>query len=286
MRHWSFIIGCYLLVGCSATAQTSPTSPPSPPSKDSPNVITSDDGQAQGRFKIRVNLTAPDDLKVKEGDIIITGQIIADKVRDRTRLSFEKDSLTREIALLRKKLSSPLPGVKPLPKADFQEESARIETARQSALELIRQREQQQRKMDVLANLEPGEVPEEIQAHEQVVLDEYQRQENQAQAEVQATIGKLERSKELRQQEEYTHSLEMSKRAIAIRDSELKTQGQVADLEARLSQIEISLSQLSAVRSPYSGTVQRIKFVGQSDTALTVELFLVIASQRPGEAPP
>ncbi|MDX2241411.1 MAG: hypothetical protein NW224_12065 [Leptolyngbyaceae cyanobacterium bins.302] len=276
----SVLIG---LVGCNAIAQdsTQPSSPNTQNSSPSPNVITSEDGQAQGRFKIRLSLTAPDDLKVKEGDVIIAGQIIADRVRDRTRLSFEKDSLTREIGLLRKRLSSPLPGVKPLPKADFQEESARIETARQSALELIRQREQQQRKMDVLANLEPGEVPEEITAHEQVVLDEYQRQENQAQAEVQAAIGKLERSKELRQEQEYTHSLEMSKRAIAIRDSELKTQGQVSDLEARLSQIEISLSQLSAVRSPYSGTIQRIKFVGQSDTALTVELFLVIASSSP-----
>ncbi len=270
--------------GCNAVAQAPSVSP----AASSPNIITGDSGEAQGRFKIRLTLAAPDDLKVKEGDIIIAGQIVADKVKDRTRLTFERDGIIREIALLRQRLNAPLPGVKTLPSVDYQEEAARIETARQSALELVRQREQQQRKIDVLANLEPGEVPEEIQAHELVALDEYQRQENQAQAEVNAAVGKLSRAKELRRREEYEHSLELSKRAIAIRDSELKTQSAIADLEARLSQVEISLSQLSAVRSPYSGKIQRIKFVGQSDTALTVELFLIISGQRsgPGETPP
>jgi len=279
MKLFCLLAITVLMSGCTAIAQ-SPSSQPSP-ATETPSTITGTDSESQGRFKIKLSLTAPDDLKVKEGETIVAGQIVADRVKDRTRLTFQRDGLVREIATLQKQLSSPLPGVKALPSVDFAEESARIETARQSALELIRQREQQQRKMDVLANLEPGEVPEEIRAHEQVVLEEFQRQENQAQAEVQASIGKLSRAKELRRQEEYTHSLEMSKRAIAIRDSELKTQAEIADLEARLSQVEISLSQLASVRSPYAGRIQRIKFIGQSDTALTVELYLVV-SGRPG----
>ncbi len=189
-------------------------------------------------------------MKVKEGDTIIAGQILADKVRDRTRLEFERDNLKREIGRLKKTVSIPVPGVKPLPGADFTEEAAALETARQKSLEAIRRREQQERKIDVLQNMEQSELPEEIIPHEQVLLEQRQREENQARAAVDLAIGKLNKAREQRQQEEYNHSLEMSKRAIAIREHELKTQGAIADLEARLSQVEVSLSQLSAVRSP------------------------------------
>jgi SMC interacting uncharacterized protein involved in chromosome segregation len=130
--------------------------------------------------------------------------------------------------------------------------------------------------------MEQAELPEEVIPHEQVLLEERQREENQSRAAVDLAVGKLNKAKELRQREEYSHSLEMSKRAIAIREHELKTQGTISDLEARLSQVEISLSQLSAVRSPYAGRIQKIKFVGQSDTSLTVELTLGVIGQRPG----
>lgn len=277
------VVVALLLAGCTATAQSSPNSQsliPNPSS--SPNLITGNDSQTQGRFKIKLTLTAPDDLKVKEGDTIIAGQILADKVRDRSRLQFERENILREVARLKKGLNRPIPDVKPLPEADYTEEVAAIETARQKSLEAIRRREQQQRKIDVLLNMEQSQLPEEIIPHEQILLEERQRQENQARATVELAIGKLNKARELRQREEYSHSLEMSKRAIAIREHELKTQGAIADLEARLSQVEVSLSQLSAVRSPYSGRIQKIKFIGQSDTSLTVELTLGVSGQRPG----
>lgn len=276
---------CLFLAGCTAAAELSQTQPIS-----SPNVITRNDGQVQGRFRIKLTLTAPDDLKVREGDNIIAGQILADKVRDRVRLEFERDNLKREIDRLRKRMNASIPGVKPLPEANFLEETAAIETARQKSLDAIRQREQQERKIDVLLNMEQSELPEEVIPHEQLLLEQRQREENQARAAVELAIGKLNKAKELRQREEYSHSLEMSKRAIAVREHELKTQGAIADLEARLSQVEVSLSQLSAVRSPYSGRIQKIKFIGQSDNNLTVELTLGInkpSSSSPGspEAP-
>ncbi len=283
LKTYGSVIGCLFLVGCTATAQPSPhPTPHTPHPNSSPNLITGNDSQTQGRFKIKLTLTAPDDLKVKEGDTIIAGQILADKVRDRSRLQFERENILREVARLKKGLNLPIPDVKSLPEADYTEEVAAIETARQKSLEAIRRREQQQRKIDVLLNMDQAELPEEVIPHEQILLEERQREENQSRAAVDLALGKLNKAKELRQREEYSHSLEMSKRAIAIREHELKTQGAIADLEARLSQVEVSLSQLSAVRSPYSGRIQKIKFVGQSDTSLTVELTLGVTGQRPG----
>lgn len=279
----ALLIGLLLMGGCSAAAQDS-TPNPVPHSRSvsegvTPNssTITSNGDQAR-RFKIRLTLTAPDDLKVKESDVVILGQVIADRVRDRTRLQFQKDGLVREIGRLRKLAVMPVPPVRSLPDTDYMEEAANVEKIRQKAFEASKQREQQQRKLDVLANLDQADLPESVIPHEQLVLEQRQREENTAQAEVQLSLGKLSKAKELRQDKEYAHSLEMSKRAIAIKESELKTQGQIADLEARLSQVEISLSQLSAVRSPYSGRIQKIKFVGQSDQNLSVELTLLVSS--------
>lgn len=261
-----------LLGGCSAIAQDSSPMPPT-----TTPTITGNGDQAR-RFKVKLTLTAPDDLKVREADVIVMGQIIADRVRDRTRLQFQHDGLVREIGRLKKLAVMPVPPVRSLPDTDYMEEAAAVEKIRQKAFEASKQREQQQRKLDVLANLDQSELPESVIPHEQLLLEQRQREENTAQAEVQLTLGKLSKAKELRQDKEYAHSLEMSKRAIAIKESELKTQGQIADLEARLSQVDIALSQLSAVRSPYSGRIQKIKFVGQSDQNLSVELTLLVSS--------
>lgn len=262
-----------LLGGCNAIAQDSNPMPPA--SSPTTPTITGDGNQAR-RFRIKLTLTAPDDLKVRESDVIVVGQIIADRVKDRSRLQFQKDSLIREVTRLRKLAVMPVPPVRDLPDTDYMEEAADVEQIRQKAFEKTKQREQQQRKLDVLANMDQTELPESVIPHEQLQLEQRQREENAVQAEVQLTLGKLSKAKELRQDKEYEHSLEMSKRAIAIKESELKTQGQIADLEARLSQVEISLSQLSAVRSPYNGKIQKIKFVGQSDQNLSVELTLLV----------
>jgi hypothetical protein len=233
------------------------------------------DTSLQRRFQIKLTLSAPDDLQVREGDVIVPGQILADRVRDRSRLQFQKEALIREIGRLRKLATLPIPEVRPLPEASFSEEAADIETAKHKADDALRRKEQQQRKIDVLQTMEQSELPESIIPHEQVVLAQRDRELNQALAAVELSQGKLSKAQEQRRIQEYTHSLEMSKRAIAIQEHQLKTQGQIADLEARLSQVEVSLSQLSAVRSPYGGKVQRIKFEGQHDQNLSVQLVLV-----------
>jgi multidrug efflux pump subunit AcrA (membrane-fusion protein) len=45
------------------------------------------------RLTIKVSVAEPSDLKVKEGDRIKTGQLIADRSRERTRLNSQKQQL-------------------------------------------------------------------------------------------------------------------------------------------------------------------------------------------------
>ncbi len=52
---------------------------------------------APKRLKININITNPEDLKVKEGDLVKAGQILADKDRERKRLTGQRDKLNLPI---------------------------------------------------------------------------------------------------------------------------------------------------------------------------------------------
>jgi hypothetical protein len=274
-------IAALILSGCTAQAQQQPPAArpaASPTPAASPAIITSAEGQTQGRFKLKITVTNIEDLKVKEGDVIVPGQIVADRVRDRVRLEFQKEGLTREIARLRQLQALPIPELKPLPSASLTAQAADIEKQRHKADTAARNLEQQQRKLDVIRAMPTTEVSEAVIPHEEIVLAERQRENNLSQAEIELAKGKLSEAQEAQRNKEYEHSLEASKRAIALREQELRQQGTVADLEARLSQVEVQLSQLSAVRSPYGGKVQRVKFESQTDQNLSIELTLVVSS--------
>ncbi len=49
---------------------------------------------------------------------------------------------------------------------------------------------------------------------------------------------------------------------------------QIAQLKAKIGDIDEKLLQLTSVTSPYSGTVRRIHWLGQSDRKLNVEITL------------
>ncbi|PSN19594.1 hypothetical protein C7271_06545 [filamentous cyanobacterium CCP5] len=51
---------------------------------------------------------------------------------------------------------------------------------------------------------------------------------------------------------------------------------QIAQLEANVQNLDTQLSELSTVTSPYAGTIRRIKWLGQSDNRLQVEITLAV----------
>ena len=263
-----------VLSGCTAEAVSQALPTPSPTVPLSSESI---EATPQRRFQIKLTLSAPEDLKVREGGTIIAGQILADRVLDRTRLEFQQQELKQRLGRLKAQMALPVPEVNGLPTASLLGEVADVERLKLKAKTVQRVKEQQQRKLDLIQSLPKNEVPEATVPHEQAVLEQKQREADQALADVELSRGKLAKAQSDRQFQEYQHSLEMSKRSIALRQQEIQQQGELAQVEGQLSQIETQLSTLSAVRSPYAGKIQRLKFQGQADQSLTVELVLVIS---------
>ena len=85
------------------------------------------------RLNITVNISEPDDLKVKEGERVEKGEIIADRERERTRLQAQQKQL--QLSLERLKAASITPPAAPqkvppttaLPPISYLEQEAAVE---------------------------------------------------------------------------------------------------------------------------------------------------------------
>lgn len=326
----------------SPTPSTTPTNPVNP---------------GAGRLiKLNITVTSPEDLKVREGDTVSAGQTLADRDKERARLSAAKEQI--ELSLKKIEQTELLPPPKPLPVPEmvelppnsYKEEEAAISAA-QLALEQAtrnyelamgttpfitqqatvgmaaskveaaqREVELQQRKLDAIATLE--NLPPEVAAHETEQLkrksSEYDQQQAQynyaaaelenaknqrtaqlqtlaneitkAQANVKLAQSKLDSAKTKRNYDEYNHSLNKARRAEEsnqfaqnqVRQQQEYSQQQrerefqIAQLKAKLGEIDQQLGELSIVKSPYAGTIRRIKNVGQDNQNLQFEITLVI----------
>jgi hypothetical protein len=294
MKRLKIFTVAMLLTGCTAQAQNSivPPSPTISPSPIEPINRT-------GRFKLNLTLTAPEDLKVKEGDTVLVGQTLSDRTRERQRLEAQKAQVEIQIQRLNQAPIKPIapkriPDVAALPAPSFLEEVAAVE---QQVLREEQQRRdlmQQQRKLDVIAGMPQGDVPPSTLSHESEVLSQRERNLKQAESESDLTKAKLEKAKRDYQREEYQYSLELSKREIDIQRQQQEYQRQQQEWEKQdrdrtfqLSQVSIQLqnldtqlNQISVVKAPYAGKVQRIRWNGQNDKNLSVELTLITADLR------
>jgi chromosome segregation ATPase len=156
----------------------------------------------------------------------------------------------------------------------------------------------QLRKLDLLATMSPNEVPPAMREHEERVLEALYRDLEAAQA-------AMKESQEKRAYQEYEYSLSLVQRVEQENQQRLsyneqlqrveqqrrEREFQIAQLETQLQDINSQLAELSTVRSPYSGTIRRVKWLGQSDNRLTVEITLAVGSspadgqQLPGPGP-
>lgn len=106
---------------------------PSPPTLTLPALPAPT--TASERIKVKVSISALEDLKVRQGDSITKGQIIADRTRERSRLLTAKREFE---ATLRQILNTvipkppepkPVPAIGSLPEAIYIEEEAQIASA-------------------------------------------------------------------------------------------------------------------------------------------------------------
>lgn len=274
--------------GCAERANSQMA--PAPPSQ----MLAPEPSTEQQRLSLRLTLSSPADLKVREGDWVKANQILSDRLRERQRLEAQKRQLQLQVDHLKTPIpgpppARPIPEVAGLPPASFLDEVAEVE--RQQVI--VQQAENvvmnQQRMIDLLDSMPDEQIPEATLPHEQEVLKQKQQELDQSRAEMQLAEAKLAQAQQDRQYQEYLHSLEMSKRTLSIQQAELQRQEQrqqqqeqerdrsfkLAQLETQMQQIDSQLFTLSAVRSPYSGKIQRVSWQGQNDQNLVVQLTLI-----------
>lgn len=256
------------------------------------------------RLTITVSVSQPDDLKIKEGQQLQVGELIADKGRERTRLEAQKSQLS--LALQRLKtatITAPLPparvpAIAALPTTQYLEQEFAIQRAKVTVSQAERSiglKRQEVAYLQGLEHLDPL-----IFEHEQAQLDQLQQQHEAAVREYQLAIGRLNTAQEARAHQEYEHSLDRARRVEAQNQAALEYQQQLAAYEQRLrdrdyqvSQTQLKLDEvnnaiatLAVVKAPYSGRVRRVRWTGQNpDGALGVEITLLVHSSDRHSAP-
>jgi hypothetical protein len=299
--------GVYQFVGSSkppaVTAQQSPISEVAAP------VVAP---QQQGRLhKMTLQVSEPNDLKVKVGDNIAAAQVVADQDGERKRLNLRKEELQLAIKRIENQKISPperatdpskpkpAPPMMPLPDISYQQYEAAIEKAKNQANHQEEVINLKRRELDYLKGIEG--LDSAIIEHEFNKLSKLENELKSAKAEIDLGVGKLSTAKTERRQDEYQHQLNIARRveeenkslsfyqqqiaenqinyqrSIATFEKESRDRDyQFTQLKIQLSSVEDSIAQLAVIRSPYAGKIRRIKFLGQTDNKLGVELTMVI----------
>ncbi|MGK7885385.1 MAG: hypothetical protein AB4057_12270 [Crocosphaera sp.] len=256
---------------------------------------TTEETQQPRRLTITVKIAEPQDLKVSEGSQIKTGQIIASRDRETQRLSAQK----RQLNLSLQKLQSyqPLPPtppslpptIKALPPNSYLEQEAMVEKTKTAIASVESQIEVKEKEIEYLQgieNLDPI-----ILDHETVKLNQLKLKLTSAIRDYQLAMGKLQTAKDSRAYQEYQASLATARRVEQMNASTSSYERQLAEyqqqlagrefqeaqLQGKLNEVENAIANLSVVKSPYDGTVRRIKWLGQSpDGSLTAEITLMV----------
>ncbi len=251
--------------------------------------------QQPRRLTITVKIAEPQDLKVNEGSEIKAGQIIASRDREKQRLEAQKTQL--DLSLQKLQSYQPLPpnppslppAIKALPPNSYLEQEAMVEKTKTAIASIESQIEVKEKEIEYLQaveNLDPI-----ILDHEQVKLNQLKSKHTEAVRDYQLAIGKLQTAKDSRAYQEYQASLATARRVEQMNYSRSSYERQMAEyqqqlagrefqeaqLQGKLNEVENAIANLSVVKSPYDGTVRRIKWLGQSpDGSLTAEITLMV----------
>ena len=277
--------------------------PPTPTAQaqSTPPIEATSDGDEPGSrrsVKIAIVISRMEDLQVREGDFIAKGQIIADRTKERTQLASEKSLLIQKIekfsapsipALNR----SPIPPIANLPPPSFIEIHSEIQGGRLQVQEAERLARQQQRKIDMLNALPPGDLPPETLKHELEELAATQRKITVAEAASSQAEAKLSTAQVDRQQLEYTHSLKLSEVAERDQQRELERnrqaqeyqkqerdrEFQIVQLQTQLQSLDEKIKDVSAVLSNHTGKIRKIRIAKQDNSGLHIDIQLSITGK-------
>ncbi|MEA5498028.1 hypothetical protein [Limnoraphis robusta] len=222
------------------------------------------------RHKINCSVISLDDVKVSEKETVGAGQLLCDRTEQRQALENKKQQL--ELSLSQRPSIQTTTEQLTLPPADFSVYEASIIAARS---ELAR-----------LENLRPIETlhydehlamlaePERWNAQQQ-----QQEEISKARYELAEAISDLNEAKMERQDQEFRWLSQQQRQQqdliISQQQSEQQWNFQKTMILNSIQEIEEKLEEVVAVKSPYSGSVRRVKVVSQNERIINVELTII-----------
>jgi hypothetical protein len=249
MRRFVLAIAVFLS-GCNSMSQVSPSQPVS--MVEPTPVISRRTNLVPRELKLKLTLDDPADLKVKQGDRIQKGQVISDRTSARKHLEQQRQAIRLKLEHLKASAGAGSGQV------SYAVEQARV---RQAQVKV----EQARRAIALFKTNSPwtdyawASLP---LYKESTQVSQLAIQTQDAEAELGLAVAQLQAARENKQQ-----------KAVG-RDASV----QQALLVSQLRDVETRLDGVGVVRSPYNGTVKKIKWVGQVNQELTVELTISLAN--------
>jgi endonuclease YncB( thermonuclease family) len=199
-------------------------------------------------LKLKLTLGSPTDLKVQQNDWVTKGQIIGDRTSERTRLGQEKQRLVIKLDGL-KSMST---------QQSYAVEETKVEEARKLVVQT----------WDELERFKSSS-PWTEYAKNRLPLTQEETQFAALKAKHQLAKSGLAAARA---------ELEAAKQQKASRQD---TSAQQAQVLGQIHGMDEKISQLGTVRAPYEGTIKLVKWLGQNDQQLQVEVSLAVNSSRP-----
>jgi hypothetical protein len=196
------------------------------------------------RLKLRLTLDQPGDLKVKVGDSVSKGQVISERSSTRAKLIQEREALQRQLKQAQSQMVTPSYAVE---KAEVEQARLQVKQARVAISRFNANSPWTDHAYRVLP------LPEEER------LSQLEAEYHEAQGELVLAVAKLQ----------------VAKQNLS---NESDTPLQRTALLEKLQAVEAKVSMLGVVEAPYDGLIKAIRWLGQTNQELEVEITLSVVS--------
>lgn len=273
MKQIFLIFGiCFLCASCQKPASDAPAE--TVPRK---TITLGTDEKPTGEnlpesIKVRVQIYRREDLRVKVGDQLKAGDVIADRTTERKNLEAQKrqaelslERLKNSMLLKTENLQKPI-----MPDASFAEFEANIRRASVLVEAAKRNINLQESRIEEIEKLPfPGDMSK-ITQHETARLALLKGELLEAESNLALERAKLETVKANRNYTEQKDTLEIEKAKITASEQRITIETSITQIEVQITNLNARIITLSAVRAPFAGTVKKISWEGQTNDEITV----------------
>lgn len=216
------------------------------------------------RHTITVTVSNPEDIKVEKGDRVQVGQVLADRTRERDKLTAQR----RQLELAIQRLLTPIAPPPPPPEPSYAGELAAI-TSAQEAIAYYEQVPEPQfrfKDQDLILSMDSDRVTQ---------RQELARQRMESQQILNGAIANLTEAKAQHQRDLYNYQLQLSRLENEQRDREVEA----LKLTERLEVLDKQVEELTAVKSPFVGRVRRVEITGQAGLNINAIIHLLVRAE-------